>query len=138
MQKTSLSIGALARAAGVGVETVRFYERKGLLQEPPRLDSGYRAYPPATVERLRFIRRAKELGFTLNEIAELLDLEVAPHTTCSDMKARLQTKIADVEARIQSLKAIRAALRELSERCDGESPVSECAFLQTLHRENLP
>src|SRR5207247_2671094 len=97
----TLSIGQVARLAGVGVETVRFYEREGLLEEPPRRESGYRQYGEDVVARLRFIRRAKELGFTLKEIAGLLALRVDPDTTCADVRQRARTKIADVEAKIR-------------------------------------
>ena len=88
----SLTIGQLARNGGVGVETVRFYERKGLLAEPDRRPSGYRQYDEDVVDRLRFIRRAKELGFTLNEIKELLSLRIDPTTTCADVKSRAEEK----------------------------------------------
>ncbi len=87
---TVLTIGQLARRADVGVETVRFYQRKGLLAEPDRRPSGYRQYDEAIVDRLRFIKRAKELGFTLNEIKELLSLRLDPSTTCADVKNRAE------------------------------------------------
>src|SRR6266852_273541 len=88
-----LTIGQVARQAGVGVETVRFYERQGLLEEPSRRESGYRQYPEDVVARLRFIRRAKELGFSLKEIAELIALRLDPATMCSDIKERAEAKI---------------------------------------------
>ena len=84
----TMTIGELARQAGVGVQTVRYYERRRLLPEAPRRASGYRAFAPAALERLRFIRRAQELGFTLSEIAELLALRLDPHTTAADVKAQ--------------------------------------------------
>ncbi len=90
-----LTIGQLAKSAGVGVETVRFYERKGLLAEPNRRPSGYRQYDEEVVNRLRFIKRAKELGFTLAEIKELLSLRRNPTTTCADVKRRSEEKIDD-------------------------------------------
>src|SRR5919199_5139981 len=93
----ALTIGQIARRAGVGVETVRFYERQGLLEEPARKESGYRQYPEDVVARLRFIKRAKELGFSLKEIKELLALRVDPATTCAEVKARAQAKVADIE-----------------------------------------
>ena len=83
----ALTIGEVAKAADIGVETVRFYEREGLIAEPPRRQSGYRQYPPDTIRRLRFIRRAKDLGFTLKEIGELLDLHVDPTRSCADVRA---------------------------------------------------
>src|SRR5262245_14308151 len=95
-----MTIGQVARQGGVGVETVRFYERRGLLQEPSRKESGYRHYGDETVSRLRFIRRAKELGFSLKEIGELLTLRIDPDTDSGDVKRRAEAKIADIDARI--------------------------------------
>src|SRR5207245_11222249 len=98
-----LTTGQLARRGGVGVETVRFYERQGLLEEPARKESGYRQYEEDVVARLRFIRRAKELGFSLKEINELLALRVDPDTTCAEVRTKAQAKIADVEQKIEAL-----------------------------------
>ena len=92
-----MTIGLVARRAGVGVETVRFYERQGLIEEPPRRPSGYREYDDEVVSRLGFIRRAKELGFTLKEIKELLSLRRDPSTPAADVKRRAEAKIADIE-----------------------------------------
>ncbi len=132
-----LTIGKAARLAGVGVETIRFYERRGLIERPrARLQgSGYREYPLETVRRIRFIRRAKELGFTLKEIKELLALRIAPETTCEDIRRRAEAKIRDVEAKIASLQRIRSALEELVERCVGEGPACECPILDVLEEE---
>lgn len=94
----SLTIGRLAKEAGVNLETVRFYERRGLLPRPPRSSSGYRMFPAEAARRLRFIRRAQELGFSLKEIRELLSLRVSRTTTSRDIRARTEAKIADVEA----------------------------------------
>lgn len=127
-----ITIGQLARRAGVGVETVRFYERKGLLPEPPRTYSGYRIYPEEAVHRLRFVRRAKELGFTLAEIRELLELRAGPDTTCDQIRERARAKIADVEARIRSLEGIRAALERLAADCPAAGPVDRCPILEAL------
>src|SRR5258708_36203544 len=99
-----LTIGQVARRVGMGIETVRFYEREGLLNRPARSpSSGYRLYEEGVVGRLQFILRAKELGFTLNEIKELLSLRVDPDTCCEDVKARAEAKIADVEGKIEAL-----------------------------------
>ena len=92
----ALTIGKVARLASVGVETVRFYEREGLLDKPPRRRSGYRQYSKDTVSRLRFIRRAKELGFTLKEIRELLTLRIETESTCEDVRIKAEAKINDV------------------------------------------
>jgi len=130
-----ITIGKLARRAGVGVETIRFYERKGLLPEPPRTRSGYRAYPEETVRRLRFIRRAKELGFTLREIRELLALRAGPEATCDAVRERARAKIADIEARIRTLEAMRAALERLAADCPASGPVRACPILDALEDE---
>lgn len=127
-----LTIGQVARQAGVGVETVRFYERKGLLNEPARRPSGYRQYEEDVVARLRFIRRAKELGFTLNEIKELLSLRLDPSTSCADVKSRAQAKIADIEERIRTLQRMKKALADLTKACSGRGPISECPILDAL------
>lgn len=131
----ALSIGQAARSAGIGVETVRFYERQGLLEEPPRRDSGYRQYPQDVVARLRFIRRAKELGFSLKEIKELLALRVDPSTTCAEVRRRAEDKIADVEAKIEALEKIKKALVKLTKTCSGRGPTSECPILDALDTE---
>ena len=96
----SLTIGQLARRAGVGVETVRFYEREGLISEPPRRPSGYRDYPLEAVSRIVFIRRAKKLGFSLKEISELLGLRVRPRRNCAQVKQNADAKIDDIDAKI--------------------------------------
>jgi len=131
----TLTIGRLARSAGVGVETVRFYEREGLLAEPRRRESGYREYTVDVVQRLRFIRQAKELGFTLREIQELLDLRVAEDSTCADVRERARAKIADIENRIAALERMRSALERLARRCRGRGPTSECPILEELDSE---
>ena len=127
-----LSIGQLARAAGVGVETVRFYEREGLLEAPSRKESGYREFTEDEVARLRFIRRAKELGFSLKEIKELLAMRVDGRTTCAEVKEHAERKIADIEAKIQSLRHMKAALAKITKQCSGRGPTSECPILEAL------
>ena len=127
-----LTTGRLARLADVGVETIRFYERQGLLDEPPRGESGYREYAPETVKRLRFIRRAKELGFTLREIKELLTLRVMPGATCADVRRRAEAKRQDIAEKIRSLEKMDAALAKLSRSCRGKGPVGDCPILDAL------
>jgi MerR family mercuric resistance operon transcriptional regulator len=131
----TLTIGQAARNAGIDVETVRFYERQGLLQEPPRRSSGYRQYPEDVVARLRFIRRAKELGFSLKEIKELLALRVDPSTTCAEVRKRAESKITDVEAKIEALHKIKKALTKLTNTCSGRGPTSDCPILDALDGE---
>jgi MerR family mercuric resistance operon transcriptional regulator len=132
-----LTIGQLAKEAGVGVETIRFYEREGLLSQPQRRSSGYRQYSPEAVRRVRFIRHAKELGFTLKEIQELLELRVDPHSSCADVRRRASDKIADIEGRIASLERMREALESLARKCRGRGPTSDCPILEELDREEL-
>lgn len=131
-----LTIGRVARRAGVGVETVRFYERRGLLKNPPRKLSGYREYDEDVVARLRFIRRAKQLGFTLKEIKELLSLRHEPQTPAADLKRQTEAKIADIEAKIQTLQNMKTALQTLTRTCSGHGTVAECPLLQALDRED--
>jgi MerR family mercuric resistance operon transcriptional regulator len=131
-----LTIGRVARSAGLAIDTVRYYEREGLLQKPARTAAGYRQYPEEAVARLRFIRQAKDLGFTLSEIRELLALKVAPGKSCADVRARAEAKIADVNCRIAHLEHIRRALSRLSAECSSRGPTSECPILEALaHKE---
>ena len=132
MKEQHFTIGKVANVTGVGIETIRFYEREGLIPEPPRRDSGYRQYPPATIDRVRFIKRAKDLGFTLAEIKELLNLSVGQGTTCADVKRKAMEKIKEVDAKIADLKRIKQALNQLTDQCRGKGPVSECPILENL------
>ena len=115
----ALTIGHLAKESGVNLETVRYYERRGLLPKPPRNASGYRLFPAEATRRLRFIQRAKELGFSLKEIRELLSL-----------------KIADVEAKIRTLESMKRTLLKLAKSCGGCGPIADCPILDTLDRED--
>lgn len=125
-----LTIGKVARLAGVGVETIRFYEREGLIAEPPRKESGYRQYGAETVSRLRFIQRAKALGFSLKEIKELLFLRLDPGTTCENILDRAEGKILEIEEKIQTLQRMKKALEALAAACPGEGPVSQCPVIE--------
>ena len=131
-----LTIGKLARESGVGVETVRFYERRGLIAKPVRRPSGYRQYQPEVVRRIRFIQHAKELGFSLHEVAELLSLRVAPDGTCAAVQEHALAKIEAIDARITALTGMRRALIRLSEACGGPAPASECPILEALEQES--
>jgi len=138
MSRSTMTIGKLARSAGVGVETVRFYERKGLLDEPARGESGYRQYVPGTLTRLRFIRQAKELGFTLPEIQELLSLRGSPAASCSEIQERIQAKLGDIQEKIDSLERMKRALHRMAGIClSGASPISECPILDALEKETV-
>jgi MerR family copper efflux transcriptional regulator len=133
----NLTIGQLARKAQVNVETIRYYERRGLIPEPPRRQSGYRQYSEDAVSRIQFIKRAKELGFSLKEISELLSLRVDPDTTCGDVKKRAEVKIAEVEEKIRALQRIKKALTKLVVLCRGSGPTSECPIMEALSAEDL-
>ena len=128
----TLRIGELARRAGVKIDTIRFYERQGILPEPPRRESGYREYPPETVGVIRFIKRAQELGFTLREAAELLELREVPRATCGDVLNRALTKIAQIDEKIRDLQAMRAALSQLMAACSGRGSVACCPIIESL------
>ncbi len=133
----SLTIGHLASASGVNLETVRYYERRGLLPKPPRTASGYRLFPIEAAQRLRFIQRAKELGFSLKEIGELLSLRVSPTTTSAGIRAKAEAKITDIRSKIRTLEFMEKALRKLTQSCTGCGPVAECPILESLDRERV-
>ena len=128
----AMTIGQVARQAGVGVETVRFYEREGLLEEPPRRESGYRQYTQDVIGRIQFIKRAKDLGFSLKEIGELLSLRVDPETTCGEVKQRAEAKMADIDAKLRDLQRMKEALATLVAACSGSGPTSQCPILDAL------
>lgn len=128
----SMTTGQVARRAGVNVETVRFYERKGLIQEPPRRESGYRQYSSRVVERIRFIKRAQELGFSLREIEELLSLRAQGPDACPDVRARAEVKIADIEDKVATLERMRAVLTRLIDECAHHMPEDACPILEAL------
>jgi MerR family transcriptional regulator, copper efflux regulator len=130
----SMTVGALAKQAGVKIDTIRYYERHGLLPKPPRTNSGYRTFTHGSVERLRFIKQAQALGFTLNEVKQLLALQVSPRTTCGDVRERAQAKVTDIQQKIDALQAMKRALEQLVSACAGDGPASECSFLATLHQ----
>lgn len=129
------TIGQLAQKVKVNIQTIRYYERQGLIPEPPRRDSGYRQYTEDTVTRIQFIKRTKDLGFSLKEISELLSLRIDPDTTCIDVKRRAKVKIADINEKIQDLQRMKRALIKLVELCRGGSPASECPILEALNSE---
>jgi Hg(II)-responsive transcriptional regulator len=127
-----LTISQLAKRAQVNVETVRYYERRGLLPEPPRRASGYRQYSPDDLAYLKFIRRAQTLGFSLKEIAELLALRMDPTMSCTDVRERAERTLADVDAKIRVLEGIKVALQRLVATCSGQGPTSACPILDAL------
>ncbi|MBX9680752.1 MAG: MerR family DNA-binding protein [Gemmataceae bacterium] len=130
-----LTIGQVAKRTGIGIETIRFYERQGLLQQPERKASGYRQYTENVLARLRFIRRAKELGFSLREIGELFAIQDDSDTTRADVKELTARKLADIEARILDLHRMRGALTKLLAACPGHGPLQGCPILDALNHE---
>jgi MerR family mercuric resistance operon transcriptional regulator len=135
MRDDHLTTGRRARASGVTAETIRYYEQRKLLNCPPRTESGYRLYPGDSVRRIRFIRHAQRLGFTLDEIAELLALRADPKRSCADVKRRAERKIADIGSRIAALKRMRRALVAISASCEGAGSRSDCPILDALDRD---
>ena len=127
-----MTIGKLAGICSVGVETIRYYERLGLIAPVERSESGYRRYNQESVKRLRFIRHAKELGFTLKEIRELLELRRDPETGCSDLKKRASEKKEQIEKKIKDLMRIKDVLDRLIQECSGEGPLQNCPILEAL------
>lgn len=125
----TLTIGKLAKQSGVGIDTVRFYEREGLLPKAARTQSGYRLYSAADVDRLRFIRRAKSLGFSLDEIAELLSLNAAKGSRAS-VKKLAQHRLSDLNQKISELTTIRDSLALLVRECSGEGSVKGCPIIE--------
>ncbi|ENO86244.1 MerR family transcriptional regulator [Thauera linaloolentis] len=125
-----LTIGALAKAAGVGVETVRYYQRRGLLREPEHMRGNYRRYGTAELARLRAIRRAKQLGFSLDEIGALLALN--EDTDRERARDTAQAKIDLIDARIRQLQDMRGALAELVRCCHDTQPGAPCPILRAL------
>src|SRR2546425_7922641 len=128
-----MKISELAAKAGVGVETVRFYERKGLVKRPQRARSGFRDYGDEAEQRIRFIRGAQQLGFSLDEIEELLALRLDPRRSCSEVRAHAETKISDIDRKLATLKKMRGVLVDLTLRCPGEGPTSECPILAAIN-----
>jgi Hg(II)-responsive transcriptional regulator len=130
----TLTTGQLAKKAEVNVETVRYYERRGLIPKTHRRESGYREYSEETVKQIQFIKHAKELGFSLNEILELLSLKVDPETPCYEVRKRARSKISDIETKIATLKKMKKALTKLTDACSGKGPASKCPILDAIEK----
>ena len=130
-----LTIGRVARAAGVTIDTIRYYEREGLLPVPARRLSGYRDYTPDAVARLRFIRRAKELGFSLPEIRELLALSADRERGVRGVKQRAEARLVGIERRIRGMKRVQRGLKNLIDACPGRGALESCPILTALSHE---
>jgi MerR family copper efflux transcriptional regulator len=131
-QTASLTIGTVARRVGVAIDTIRFYEREGLLPEPQRRASGYRSYDDGAVAQLRFIRRAKALGFTLEEIRELLALSTDRQHGVKSVKQRAQRRLTALDERIAELTRVRDGLAQLIAACPGHGRLEACPILRAL------
>ncbi|MFC4762929.1 heavy metal-responsive transcriptional regulator [Dyella koreensis] len=131
-QTSSLTIGAVAKRVGVAIDTIRYYEREGLLPEPERRASGYRSYDEGAVRQLRFIRRAKDLGFTLEEIRDLLALSADRHRGVKAVKKRAQDRLAAIDERIAELTRVRNGLEQLVAACPGHGSPEQCPILRAL------
>ena len=129
---SGLKIGQVAEQANVNVETIRYYERLGLITQPPRAESGYRQFSLETVERIKFIKRAQELGFTLAEIKEMLSISDGNDHDCRDIKHFALRKIDEIEQKVQDLNNIKSALHVLTDKCPSQGPVSNCPILQNF------
>ncbi|MEO8051427.1 MAG: MerR family transcriptional regulator [Acidobacteriota bacterium] len=135
---TTLRIGDLATKGNVNLETIRYYEREGLMRQPQRTTSGHRAYAQEDVLRLRFIKRSQALGFTLNEIKELLALKVDPRKPCIAAVRQIEVKALEVKAKIAHLRAIKRTLDKMKASCEGRCSVSECPILESLTSARRP
>lgn len=127
-----LTIGKVAKGTGLGIETIRFYEKEGLIDSPQRTQANYRIYPERAIARLRFIKHAKALGFTLKEIKELLSLTQNPQAQKSDVKDQVEAKITDIKKKISHLQKIQSILEALDDCCDGQGPTEECPIIKAL------
>ena len=132
---TQLTIGQLAKDVGVNIETIRYYERRNLLDPTARLPSGYRLYNREAQRRLRFIKNAQALGFTLHEIEELLDLRISAKARCGDVQRRAEAKLKHVEAKVRDLQSLARALRSLLRDCRAGQPTDRCPILKGLEDE---
>ena len=138
MQKTDeFSIGVLSERSGVHIETIRYYEKTGLLPDPPRTDAGYRVYSAAHATRLRFILRARELGFSMEDIRGLMGLGDGAAPTCAEVKERTERHLADVRARIADLRRIESVLATTASRCSG-AEVPDCPVLDAISNSADP
>jgi MerR family transcriptional regulator, mercuric resistance operon regulatory protein len=130
---SELTIGKLAEAAGVNIETIRYYQRRGLLDEPPKPLGGHRRYAKQEAKRLRFIKRAQVLGFTLSEVGSLLHLDAA--CACADTKELAARKVTLIEQRMADLAAMREVLIGLVQQCDDSDGGTRCPIIDVLAKE---
>jgi MerR family copper efflux transcriptional regulator len=131
----SLTIGEVAKQANVHVETLRYYERRGLIPKPHRTVSNYRVYSAENLRRVKFIRQAQGLGFSLKEIKKLLGLRATPRARCADVRRYATAKIQDIDGKIRSLARMRKTLEKLVGECSTDGPATQCPILESLESE---
>jgi len=128
----TMTIGEVSKRTGIGVETIRFYEREGLIPKPPRRSSGYRSFPPDTVRRLRFIRRTRDHGFTLQEIKELFELRALPGEQVAEVRKQLAAKLEDIRRRIEELQTLEGTLVKIDEGLKKKKTTGPCPVLDAF------
>lgn len=133
-KETTLTIGKVAKQSGVGIETIRFYEREGVIPKPSRTEAGYRLYGGDIVKRLHFIKRAQELGFSLKEIAQLIALRVTPKSNCGEVRKRALAKLDDINQKIADLQRMQKMLHEVTAACVASRPIEDCPILNSFDR----
>ena len=126
-----LTISELAKNAGVNIETIRYYERLGLISEPPRTESGYRIFSPEVIQRIRFIKRSQDLGFSLSEINKLLTLTESEGFSCWEVRQFASQKLEEIELKIRDLQNIKSVLQDLSSKCS-EGSINGCPIIERL------
>lgn len=134
---SEITIGELADRVGINIETIRYYEREGIIPEPPRNKSGYRIYGREDITRLEFIKTAKMLGFSLQEISELLSLSVDQDSDFKEVRCRVQEKVEVIDKKIEKLKRMRQILTELITACDTEKTTDRCPILKGIEEKKL-
>lgn len=137
MSSQEYTVGQLAKASQTKTVTIRYYERQGLMRDPPRSSSGYRLYSNADLHRLLFIRRSRHLGFSLDSVRELLELADQTDAPCADVDAKVLEHLRDVRERLTQLRALEQELQRLSACCEGGGVIGNCRIIETLSGESL-
>ena len=132
----TITVGKVAKGAGVGIQTVRYYERRGLISAKAQTEKGYRLYKPETPDRIRFIKNAQAIGFTLKEIGGLLRLSVKNPSNCARVLKKAESKLSDIQARIVGLKSLEKVLKGLVKSCQGNRTTEDCPVLNCLSGQN--
>jgi len=131
----TLTRGKLAKRSGVNIETLRYYEKRNLINPPRRSEAGYRLYTPADILRIRFIKNAQKLGFTLKEIRELLKLRIKINTSCDSVLKKAEHKRAEIMVKIKDLKSMKRALDQLIHKCEESIPTKDCPILESIESD---